>query len=101
MPAKKTPRIAEAAPAYTARSGTTRRPRQTKGNARAKKPSSGEALWQYFLTLPDEEQSAFVKSMLKSRAWREELGDSLTVFESTNERLMPIEQYWAERDRRK
>jgi hypothetical protein len=90
VPAKKrngTRRVKEAAPKYNAQSG------------KAIPGAVGEALWQTFLKLSDEEQGAFIRKMLETREWREEIGDSIIVVESHDEPARPIEEFFAELER--
>ncbi|MEO8458539.1 MAG: hypothetical protein ABI559_12100 [Chloroflexota bacterium] len=67
-PAKKrtAPKVAEAAPKYTARSS---------GSLRKQDVSEGEALWKAYVKLPETERGAFVQKMLGSRQRREDIMD--------------------------
>ena len=92
-------KIAEAAPTYTARSRSVATKRgKTAARARTQKVSPGEALWDYFLQLSDEEQGAFIRRMLSTAEWREEIGDSLIVIESRGQPTRPIREFFAELD---
>ena len=92
-----TPKVKEVAPKYTARSRAETE-RRRPPSPRVKKTAPGEALWQYFLTLSDEEQGAFIRSMLSTPEWREDLADSILIMESRDEPHRPIEEFYAELD---
>ena len=105
---KATAKVAEAAPTYTARSRqvTTKQKKVApagKSRARIKKASPGEALWEMLQSLPEEEQSAFVKQMLKNPEWREDIMDICVVMARKGEPKRPFEEFIAEleRERRK
>jgi hypothetical protein len=84
---KATSKVAEAARKYTPSS------------AKAKPGALGEALWEMLEKLSDEEQGAFIRRMLSTPEWREEIGDSIIVIESNGEPTRPIEEFFAELER--
>lgn len=78
-----TPKVAEAAPSYTA----------------AKTGSLGEALWELFLKLPEDDEGAFFEKMLEDPQWREDISDTIIIIESRGEPTRPFDEYVAERER--
>jgi hypothetical protein len=98
MPAKKTPRVAEAAPTYKAVSRKS--PRRQSRTSRARKPTSGEALWAFVLSLPEAERQAFFSAMFNDPEWREHIIDGISIFEAKTEKGRPLEEYLAERAKR-
>ena len=82
-----TPKVAEAAPSYKARSSKT------------PTGSLGEALWKFFQTLPEEEQSVFARKLLADPEWYEDIYDSISIIQSNGEPTRPFEEYVAEVER--
>lgn len=91
-----TAKVKEATPTYTARSPRVARKRAKPApRPRAKKASPGEALWDVFLGLTDDEQSAFVRRMFTDPHWREDIIDGLSIIEASKEPSIPLEDYIA------
>jgi hypothetical protein len=76
-----TPKVAEAAPTYRATS------------AKTIPGALGEALWEIFSKLSDEEQGAFIEKMLETPEWREDMMDICTVMQRRNDPTIPYEEF--------
>ena len=82
-----TRKVAEAAPTYTARSRVRRsRPTQKTG-------AQGEALWQVFLTLPENERVTFIEKMLQDGERREDIMDICVVMARLNDPKDDYEEF--------
>jgi hypothetical protein len=81
------PKVAEAAPTYTPRS------RVQSGKTDRKQGAQGEALWQVFLSLPEDERGAFIEKMLENRERREDMTDIWVVIQRRGEPTTPYEEF--------
>lgn len=91
-------KVAEAAPTYTARSrrvaAKPKKPAQgRRPGQRTKRSSPGEALWEYFLTLSEEEHGAFIMKMLEDADWREDIIDIAVMVARRNDPTDDYEEF--------
>jgi hypothetical protein len=60
--------------------------------------SLGEALWNFFQTLPEAEQGVFARKLLADPEWYEDICDSIAVVQANKEPGRPFEEFEAELD---